>query len=108
MSIGKNIRVLRKANGLTQDEFAKMIGKTPQAVSQYERGLNYPSRATIERIAHVLDLRPSDITDTDIEYASVRFVDPREIEMERIFPKLDDGSKDAVLAVARALIRKQD
>ena len=107
MSIGRNIRVLRKANGMTQEELARMIGKTSQAVSQYERESNYPSRATLEKIAVALDVKPSEITDDDIECASVRVVDPRELEVQRLFSQLNDQSRDVLIATARALLAAQ-
>lgn len=108
MSIGRNIRILREANGLTQRQFAKMIGKTNAAVSQWETECNDPSTGTIRDIARVFGVPTSELTDGDIESATVRTVDPRELEMERIFRELDNGSKDVVLTVARALVRPDD
>ena len=36
--IGKNIKSLRKTNGLTQPEFARIIGISRNSLSRYENG----------------------------------------------------------------------
>lgn len=45
------IRGLREGLGLTQDEFAKRIGMTKQAVSSWESGQIKPSVDTLAKIA---------------------------------------------------------
>lgn len=40
--LGENIKSLRKAKGLTQEEFANSIGVSFQTVSKWERGDSYP------------------------------------------------------------------
>ena len=36
---GKGLRIIRRRLGLTQVELAKMLGRTSQTVSDYERGV---------------------------------------------------------------------
>ena len=43
MSIGENIRKLRKSQGLTQKELANKLGKTPQYISKLEKDINHPN-----------------------------------------------------------------
>lgn len=45
------IRGLREGLGLSQEEFAKRIGMTKQAVSSWESGLVKPSVDTLAKIA---------------------------------------------------------
>lgn len=54
--IGKNIALLRKNAGLTQDEFAEKLGVTPQAISKWENGHNLPDIENLMRIAELMNL----------------------------------------------------
>lgn len=55
MQIGEQIRKLRKKRGLTQSAFAEKLYVTPQAVSQWERGVTIPNTDKLAAIAAVLD-----------------------------------------------------
>lgn len=50
--IGENVKRLRTAKGLTQEELADFLGVSFQAVSKWERGLAYPDVETIPVIAN--------------------------------------------------------
>ena len=50
MTIGKNIAELRKAKGVKQDELARFVGVTAQAVSKWENG-GVPDTELLPRIA---------------------------------------------------------
>lgn len=52
--IGDKIRAIRLARGLTQNEFAVLIRVTPQAVSNWERGVTPPDIDNIIRISDAL------------------------------------------------------
>ena len=54
VSIGKNIKRLRRETGLTQAELASLVGVTCQAVSKWETKANSPDIALIPKIARVL------------------------------------------------------
>lgn len=53
--LGRKIRALRKNKGITQDELAKALGITPQAVSKWERGLALPELPLIPALADHLE-----------------------------------------------------
>ena len=53
--IGKNIKVLRKARGMTQDALAAALFVTRQTVSNYENGKSRPDLDMLLRISEVLD-----------------------------------------------------
>ncbi|QHO91539.1 DNA-binding protein [Actinomyces sp. 432] len=53
-SVGRNIAGLRLACGMTQEQLAKRMGVTPQAVSKWENDLNYPDVATLPALAALL------------------------------------------------------
>lgn len=63
-TIGDRIREERESAGLTQLELANKIGITPQAVSQYERGIKNPKITTIYRFADAIGVSPSKLFDS--------------------------------------------
>ena len=59
--IGKNIKELRIAKSLTQDQLAEKLFVTRQTVSNYENGKSRPDIEIIEKIASALDCEITDI-----------------------------------------------
>ena len=51
IKIGENIKKLRNREGITQDELAKKLGVTNQAVSKWENGGGYPDLGYVVSIA---------------------------------------------------------
>lgn len=56
MSLAKNIKTYRKKKGLKQNEFAELLGISPQSVSKWECGLTSPSIENLCEIAAILDV----------------------------------------------------
>ena len=54
--IGYRLQRLRWWNGLTQEEFAQLIGCSQSAVSMWESGTYKPYEKTLEKIAELYDL----------------------------------------------------
>lgn len=54
-TIGKNIAKLRKAKGVTQDELARFVGVTAQAVSKWENG-GVPDTELLPKIAEYFNV----------------------------------------------------
>lgn len=50
-----NIRALREAADMTQEELAKKMGVKPPAVSKWERGLSLPPIDKVVRLARIFD-----------------------------------------------------
>ena len=61
MSIGENIKNLRKKAGITQQELADRIGIPFQSISQWECGKRNPKYITVIRIAEALECNPNEI-----------------------------------------------
>ena len=56
MNLGKKIRAFRKRYGITQEQFAELIGSTTTTVCFWETGRNRPRiKAVLERIDEVLE-----------------------------------------------------
>ena len=62
MDIGEKIKIARIKRGLTQEELGNMIGVQKSAIAKYESGrvVNI-KRTTLQKIADVLDMNPSDL-----------------------------------------------
>lgn len=56
MSIGENIKKIRKESGLTQAEFSKKIGISRTYLSDLENNRKSPSVETLDKIAEKLDV----------------------------------------------------
>ncbi|TPK41260.1 helix-turn-helix transcriptional regulator [Mesorhizobium sp. B2-5-4] len=55
-NFGLILRELRKLRGLTQDDLASRTGRSLDAVSQWERGVNWPNFETLIRLSDALDV----------------------------------------------------
>ena len=58
-NIAKNIRLLRTAQNMTQDQLAESLHVTLQTVSNYETGKSQPDIDTIVRLAEALQADPN-------------------------------------------------
>ncbi len=58
-NIAKNIRLLRTAQNMTQDQLAENLHVTRQTVSNYETGKSQPDIDTIVRLAEALQADPN-------------------------------------------------
>ncbi len=62
MTIGENIKTIRKQKGLTQKEVAATLGISDSGMGQWETGRRIPGFSTLERIA-ALDVSVSELID---------------------------------------------
>ncbi|MGY1714220.1 helix-turn-helix transcriptional regulator [Geodermatophilus sp. SYSU D01106] len=53
-SLGRQIRQLREAAGLTQAELAERTGTSQSAVAHLESGRRIPTLTTLQKFAHAL------------------------------------------------------
>ena len=58
-SLGRDLRGLRKARGITLKELALKIGRSVGFLSQIERGISEPSMSDLRRIANAFDVPTS-------------------------------------------------
>ena len=59
--LGENIQTIRKHRGMKQQELADKIGINMQSLSKIERGVNYPTFDTLEKIMDVLGVTPNEL-----------------------------------------------
>jgi len=70
------VRAARQAHGLSQEELAKRIGVTRQAIIAIENGRYVPNTLVALRLAHVLECRVDELFSLQDAEASVRLWDP--------------------------------
>lgn len=61
MSGKYTLKALRAIKGYTQEEASKLIGISPDTLSNYERGKSYPDVPVIKSIEKVYDVSYNDI-----------------------------------------------
>ena len=58
MNIGKRLRKLRQAKGLSQADIEKRVGLLRSYVSRVESGYTVPSLSTLEKFAKAVEVEP--------------------------------------------------
>ena len=59
--IGQNVRRLRIAQDLTQEQFAERSGFSQQYISDLERGRRNPTVVSLYELAQALETTPADL-----------------------------------------------
>ena len=67
MTVGENIRKIRKQKGLTLKQLGNMIGTTEAYIRAYECGRRNPKPASLERIANVLEVNVEALMNNEID-----------------------------------------
>ncbi len=80
MSIGENIRNIRKAKKMSQNELGKLLGVSQAMIAQYENGIRTPKLGTIARIAEALNVF---IGELDEDWGTDIFNNPADYEKTR-------------------------
>ena len=63
LGVGNNIKLLRKARNITQEELAETIGSHSRQLSKIETGEHFPSCKTLEKLCVALDVTPKVLFD---------------------------------------------
>ncbi len=64
--VGENLRLARKAKGLSQTQVAKAINKYQPDYSEYERGIIQLDYEKIVILCKMLDITPNDLFGFDL------------------------------------------
>lgn len=66
LSIAKTIKTLRARKGITQEQFASVLGVTYQAVSKWEREEGYPDITMLPAIASFFEISTDELLGVDV------------------------------------------
>ncbi|OFY98191.1 MAG: hypothetical protein A3K10_12735 [Bacteroidetes bacterium RIFCSPLOWO2_12_FULL_31_6] len=107
MNIGKNIKKIRKAKGMTAKDVISAVGMGAPMYSRIENGVNEPSLTTLEKIAKALGVKLSDFFDTDNKLSDVNSYDASLMERVKLIEDLSDEEKKIVFSLVDALVGKK-
>ena len=99
MTIGKRIAALRRAKGLKQDDLARMLEVSPQAVSKWENDQTCPDISLLPKLARVLGVSVDELLSGKQELQPVVTLVPEQQRkdikdmMLRIVVDSNDGDK---------------
>ncbi|WP_312161148.1 helix-turn-helix transcriptional regulator [Phenylobacterium sp.] len=95
-ALGSKVRAARKRAGITQEELATKIGKTPESISNIERGRQLPMVDTLAVLADVLAVPLSELFDD----VGAPTQSPRRLRLEAHLREMVRGLDDDTLATA--------
>ena len=70
------LREIRRSKGLTAKELGELVGKAEVTITQYEVGGRNPTRATLEKLADVLEV--------SVDYLLGKEKDPAQVDLSRV------------------------
>jgi len=112
VDIGKRLRELREARGLSQGDVERRSGLRSTYVSQVENGHTVPSLPTLERWAEALEVGLSHIFAIgDEEPEALQLpernpVGPQERTLLGLFSKIPAEDKSLLISLAREMVRR--
>ena len=92
MTYSEKIVKLRKANGYSQETFAKAAGVSRQAVYKWEAGISYPEAEKLIEIKKLLGIKIDDLLDDSYEVV----VEKKPVEKKKEEPEKAEKSVEAV------------
>lgn len=105
MSIGDNIKRLREAHDLTQEQLGEIAGATDKAVSTWEKGKAVPRMGAIQKMADHFGISKSDIIE-DKEKPVAKYDELDRIGAALIM-KLSPQNRERLLGYAARLLEEQ-
>lgn len=100
--LGENIRSLRTARGITQEQFGFEMGVSAQAVSRWENGATYPDISMLPMIADFFDVSLDELMGREQELDSGE----RDAFFKRIYKMFDCGETDTILEAYNKMLHK--
>lgn len=100
--LASNIQRFRKAQGLSVDEVGERVGKSGKTISAWEVGRGQPDADDLIALCRLFGV---DISDFYGELSSTEQLTEVERNLVHIYRELDEPSKDALYACAKAFRR---
>jgi transcriptional regulator with XRE-family HTH domain len=99
-ALGLRVQAARRRAKLTQEALAEKIGRTPESVSNIERGLQLPTIETLADLARVLSVPLPEL----VESLTERKVAPERLRIELQLRESARGLSDNDLKIALELV----
>lgn len=106
MSFSSRLRQAREQANLTQQDFAKKLGVTKNAISNYENGVSSPKWDVLVKIFDVLQVEPNFLYQDDFTASSIdTALTPTQTSLLAVFNELNEEGQSKVIEYAEDLCR---
>lgn len=99
--LGRKLRALRNAFGMTQEQLAEGADISLKHLGEIERGRGNPTLATLEALAKALHVTLSDLIAFEYDQQPL---DTSSIEIHALVEKQDKATKQQMLRVLKAML----
>ena len=82
--LGNNIKHYRQLKGYSQEEFSEMLNISQQTLSRIERGINFLTAETLEKIPPILEINPYELLMNEEDYSTINIVEDIEKHLKYI------------------------
>lgn len=103
MKFGENLKLIRKAKNISQEELADRLGVARQSISKWETGENYPSMQNILCLCDIFKCKINEIVHED--FVDINYLDD-EIKMSVVKFKSEKQKKVKVLSKVLSIFGK--
>ena len=93
-NFSSNLYILRRKNGLSQEDFAAKINVSRQAVSKWERNEAYPDVENLLAIAELFNISLDTLVSGSVEAAHQQPEEPAKTEVEENEDENEDNNED--------------
>jgi transcriptional regulator with XRE-family HTH domain len=104
-SLGRRIKTLRELRDLDQSDLAAAIDRSVDSVSMIERGVNWPSFETVQRLCTALKISTHDLFD-DLGREEKSAAADQVITARELLRKLGPRELDVAVATLDALVKQ--
>ena len=102
--VGRNIRRVRMARSMTQNDLAALIGKNQRTISGWEKGIRDPGSDNIRAIADALNIAPTELIGHNSAPSDTTFQDV--VQGNDMHPEIQRG--DTITVSTTAEVRDGD
>ena len=108
MSIGENIKKIRKDKGLQQKQVALEIGLDQSNYNKIENGKREPSVEVLNKLANLFGVTVDDILNPDKELPKeVTVEDKTTLEQVRLIQQLEEEDKHVIFRMIDTMLTKK-
>ncbi len=107
MNLGKTLKKVREAKGLSQKELAGLLKMAQAQYHRIESGKTDPSFSSVVKIAKALGLSFSELFRADEIFSEVNAYDKTLMEKLRLIDALDETEKKSIYNIVDSLIAKK-
>ena len=106
MSFSSRLRQAREQANLTQQDFAKKLGVTKNAISNYENGVSSPKWDILVKVFDVLQVEPNFLYQDDFTFnCNGNALTSTQVSLLSVFNELNEEGQGKVIDYAEDLCR---